>query len=124
MTTMKPTAQNLLHSSNIKILSTRSEYNLWSIRMNAHLINLSLWDAKRMGPLDDPQTSSILISSLSDDLLTQVSFLGDLEASTIWNYLKKTFLSSDLTTRSSAFTALASWNYDAASMIDNKTLLL
>jgi hypothetical protein len=110
-------------SLKVKPLASKAEYNLWSIRIKALLLQHtpSLWDKDQ--PVDSPQSAAILISSISDDLLEQVAST-DLQASTIWSHFKDTFVTSDLSSKSTALTSLISFKYDGASMASNKTKLL
>jgi hypothetical protein len=79
-------------SIKIKPLSGRQDYNVWSIRIKAHLKHLNLWDSGTDAPSDSTQGYSILVSTLGDDLLEQVSYLDVPDAPHIWAHLRDTFI--------------------------------
>lgn len=97
----------------IKPLQDKAGFNLWKIRTKALLQDRpeSLWDEERNAPKDSAKSSSIIINLISDHLLEQVADT-DLQATTIWNHLKTTFVTNDLSAKATALTSLVSFNYE------------
>lgn len=110
--------------SSITPLSSKSGFKLWTIRLNICLTQAGQWDSTLKRPIDSSLASSIIISTISDSLLDQISKSVSLSAPAIWTYLFSIFVVSDLSSQSAAVNSLIAFTYQGKTMLENKTFLL
>lgn len=106
----------------VKPLTGKADYSLWSARIKAYLSMHKLWLKEE--PVDSDICFSLLTSCVSDALFEQSNLLGHNTAPKVWDFLKSLFLTSDLSSKSTALNNLLSFNYSGKDMHENKTALL
>ena len=110
--------------SNIKPLSSPSEYSLWSIRIKARLKKHNLWNDKIDAPMDHPENLDLLLCSLEDSLAKQVLVSAGENPSEMWKYLQSIHVTRSISAKTKALNDLLIFNYNKPTMIENQAEIL
>jgi len=109
----------------IKPLEGKAQYGLWQYRVKLFLLKSKLWDTQNNTPKEDEEASYVIASSLSDPLLQlALSSLQEVNAPNLWDFFHSLYVTSDLSSKSTAFAALCNFTFDSPTMTENKSKIL
>ena len=108
----------------IPALKEAQTYNRWCFLVKLTLQNQKQWDDKLDVPTASTPALMTVISSLHQDLQEQLlNTLNEPTAPLAWSYLKSLFITSDLSSKSTAFNNLMSFSFQGKTMAENKALI-
>jgi transposase InsO family protein len=105
-------------------LEKKENYNLWCVRMRVFLNRHNMWNPDTQSPKDSAAAVDHILSVLSDKLVETVVESTSLTASSIWNYLAKICVTTDLSSQTAAISSLVDFKYEKSTMLENHTHLL
>jgi hypothetical protein len=108
----------------IPALQEAQTYNRWCFLIKLTLQNQKLWDETKDLPNDSTTALILIISSLHPDLQEQLlNTITDPTAQLAWKYLKSLFITSDLSSKSTAFHNIMSFTFTGQTMAQNKAII-
>ena len=108
--------------SKVKTLENIEDYPLWSARLKVHLLSVGLWQDKISQPTDTNESTSLLLSLVSDSFLAPI-IDQPLSASLVWQTVHGLYHVSNLSTKVTSLNHLIGFQFQGTTMLSNRTML-
>ena len=109
----------------IEKLSSKEAIPLWLLRCKLALKQRAAnWNSKTDLPNATNYSLNLLTSSINDEYLEEIIHLDPFDAPAVWTYFQSIQNSNDLTAKTQSLQECMNFDYPAATMTQNRTLLL
>ena len=105
-------------------LSSKEAIPIWLLRCKLALKQRAAnWNSKTNLPMPTNFSLQLLTSSIIDDYLEEILHLDPFDAPTVWQYFQSIQNANDLTAKTLSLQECINFDYPAATMVQNRTLL-